>query len=177
MLLLVMRPVVKAATAFTVAHSLTLIGSTLGLVGLAQAPVEALIALSIVFMGVEIVKRDPDNPSLAERAPWVVAFLFGLIHGFGFAGALREIGLPESDVPTAHQTLRSSAKPGSASITADGSTPSTAHPRHRAVRRRGPCAPDASAPRSEFPSHWIPITGFSCPEKMPICFPVAASIA
>ncbi len=105
-------PVVKAATAFTVAHSLTLIGSTLGLVGLAQAPVEALVALSIVFMGVEIVKRDPDNPSLAERAPWVVAFLFGLIHGFGFAGALREIGLPESDVPTALLTFNLGVEAG-----------------------------------------------------------------
>lgn len=105
-------PVVKAATAFTAAHSLTLIGSTLGLVGLAQAPVEALIALSIVFMAVEIVKRDPDNPSLAERAPWVVAFLFGLIHGFGFAGALREIGLPESDVPTALLTFNLGVEAG-----------------------------------------------------------------
>lgn len=97
--------VVKAATAFTVAHSLTLIGSTLGLVGLAQAPVEALIALSIVFLAVEIVKRDPGRPSLTEQKPWLVAFLFGLIHGFGFAGALREIGLPESEVPTALLTF------------------------------------------------------------------------
>ena len=103
LVLLIRQPmmVVKAATAFTLAHSITLVGSTLGLVGLAQAPVEALIALSIVFLAVEIVKRDPDHPNLAERAPWIVAFLFGLIHGFGFAGALREIGLPESDVPTA----------------------------------------------------------------------------
>ena len=103
LVLLIRQPmmVVKAATAFTLAHSITLVGSTLGLVGLAQAPVEALIALSIVFLAVEIVKRDPDYPNLAERAPWIVAFLFGLIHGFGFAGALREIGLPESDVPTA----------------------------------------------------------------------------
>ncbi len=107
LVLLIGRPmmVVKAATAFTLAHSITLIGSTLGLVGLAQAPVEALIALSIVFLAVEIVKRDPEHPNLAERAPWIVAFLFGLIHGFGFAGALREIGLPESDVPTALLTF------------------------------------------------------------------------
>ncbi len=104
--------VVKAATAFTVAHSITLIGSTLGLVGLAQAPVEALIALSIVFLAVEVVKRDPDDPHLAERAPWIVAFLFGLIHGFGFAGALREIGLPESDIPTALLTFNLGVEAG-----------------------------------------------------------------
>ncbi len=110
--------VIKAATAFTVAHSITLVGSTLGLVGLAQAPVEALIALSIVFLAVEIVKRDPDKPNLAERAPWIVAFLFGLIHGFGFAGALREIGLPESDVPTALLTFNLGVEAGQLVIVA-----------------------------------------------------------
>ena len=93
--------VVRAATAFTVAHSLTLVGATLGVIGLAQAPVEALIALSIVFLAVEVVKQDAASPRLSKRIPWVVAFGFGLIHGFGFAGALREIGLPEGDVPTA----------------------------------------------------------------------------
>ena len=97
--------VVRAATAFTVAHSLTLAGTTLGFIGLAQAPVEALIALSIVFLAVEIVKRDPASPRLSERIPWVVAFLFGLLHGFGFAGALREIGLPDGDVPMALLTF------------------------------------------------------------------------
>lgn len=110
--------VVKAATAFTVAHSITLIGSTLGLVGLAQAPVEALIALSIVFLAVEIIKQDPAHPNLAERAPWIVAFLFGLIHGFGFAGALREIGLPESDVPTALLTFNLGVEAGQLVIVA-----------------------------------------------------------
>lgn len=114
LVLLIRQPmmVVKAATAFTLAHSITLVGSTLGLVGLAQAPVEALIALSIVFLAVEIVKCDPDHPNLAERAPWIVAFLFGLIHGFGFAGALREIGLPESDVPTALLTFNLGVEAG-----------------------------------------------------------------
>ena len=103
LVLLLMRGwvVVRAATAFTVAHSLTLAGTTLGFIGLAQAPVEALIALSIVFLSVEIVKQDPANPRLSERIPWLVAFLFGLLHGFGFAGALREIGLPDGDVPMA----------------------------------------------------------------------------
>jgi hydrogenase/urease accessory protein HupE len=97
--------VVRAATAFTIAHSLTLAGTTLGLIGLAQAPVEALIALSIVFLAVEVVKLDPARPRLSTRVPWLVAFGFGLIHGFGFAGALREIGLPEGEVPVALATF------------------------------------------------------------------------
>jgi hydrogenase/urease accessory protein HupE len=93
--------VAKAVTAFTVAHSITLAGTTLGLLGLPREPVEALIALSIVFLALEIVKRKPGRAGLTERAPWIVAFVFGLLHGFGFAGALREIGLPEGEVPTA----------------------------------------------------------------------------
>ena len=97
--------VVRAATAFTIAHSLTLAGTTLGFIGLAQAPVEALIALSIVFLAVEVVKLDPAHPRLSTRVPWAVAFGFGLIHGFGFAGALREIGLPEGEVPVALATF------------------------------------------------------------------------
>lgn len=107
LVLLLARPwvVIKAATAFTLAHTITLAGSTLGLFGLPQAPVEALVALSIIFLAVEIVKQDPANPRLSERIPWVVAFGFGLIHGFGFAGALREIGLPEGDVPVALLTF------------------------------------------------------------------------
>jgi hydrogenase/urease accessory protein HupE len=110
--------VVKAATAFTVAHSITLAGTTLGLFGLAQAPVEALIALSIVFLAVEIAKRDPARPRLSERIPWVVAFLFGLLHGFGFAGALREIGLPDGDVPMALLTFNLGVEAGQLAIVA-----------------------------------------------------------
>ena len=110
--------VVRAATAFTVAHSLTLAGTTLGVIGLAQAPVEALIALSIVFLAVEIVKKNPARPRLSERIPWVVAFGFGLIHGFGFAGALREIGLPEGDVPTALVTFNLGVEAGQLVIVA-----------------------------------------------------------
>ena len=104
--------VVRAATAFTIAHSLTLAGTTLGFFGLAQAPVEALIALSIVFLSVEIVKQQGDAPRLSERITWVVAFLFGLLHGFGFAGALREIGLPEGDVPVALLTFNLGVEAG-----------------------------------------------------------------
>lgn len=104
--------ILRAVTAFTVAHSLTLAGTTLGLFGFAQAPVEALIALSIVFLAVEIIKQRDTVPRLSERVPWVVAFLFGLLHGFGFAGALREIGLPEGDVPMALLTFNLGVEAG-----------------------------------------------------------------
>jgi len=96
-------PVVKAATAFTVAHSITLVATTLGYAGLPSRPVEALIALSIVFLAVEVVLvlRDPDRMTWTRRFPWVVAFGFGLFHGFGFAGALADIGLPQGEIATA----------------------------------------------------------------------------
>ncbi|WP_417666829.1 HupE/UreJ family protein [Roseibium sp.] len=90
-----------AVTAFTLAHSLTLAGSTLGWFSLPSAPVEAVIALSIVFLAREIAASRPGAPSLAESAPWLVTFAFGLLHGLGFAGALKEIGLPQSDIPLA----------------------------------------------------------------------------
>jgi hydrogenase/urease accessory protein HupE len=108
----------KAVTAFTLAHSITLIGTTLGLMGLPQRPVESVIALSIVFLAVEIAKRQPGQPRLAERAPWVVAFLFGLLHGFGFAGALKEVGLPEGEVPTALLTFNLGVEIGQVVIVA-----------------------------------------------------------
>jgi hydrogenase/urease accessory protein HupE len=110
--------VVKAVTAFTVAHSLTLVGTTLGLVGLPQRPVESVIALSILFLAVEIIKRKPGEQRLSERVPWIVAFAFGLLHGFGFAGALQEIGLPESDVPTALLTFNLGVEAGQLAIVA-----------------------------------------------------------
>lgn len=97
--------VAKTVTAFTIAHSLTLVGTTLGLLSLPSRPVEAVIALSIIFLAVEIVKAKPGDPRLSERFPWIVAFLFGLLHGFGFAGALAEIGLPEGDIPLALLTF------------------------------------------------------------------------
>lgn len=92
---------VGAITAFTVAHSITMAAATFGLVSLAGPPVEAVIALSIVFLACELIKRDGDGLRLSEDYPWVVSFSFGLLHGFGFAGALREIGIPETDVPLA----------------------------------------------------------------------------
>ncbi|MCA1407172.1 HupE/UreJ family protein [Ensifer sp. IC3342] len=92
---------VKTITAFTVAHSITLALATLGFVHAPQAPVEAVIALSIVFVAAEIVHRDEGRVGVAARAPWIVAFGFGLLHGFGFAGALSEIGLPQGHIPLA----------------------------------------------------------------------------
>lgn len=87
------RQLIWTITAFTVAHSLTLICSALGWFTLRSAPVEAVIAMSIVLMAVEALRRDD---SLTRRLPALVAFGFGLVHGLGFAGALTEIGLPEN---------------------------------------------------------------------------------
>ena len=66
-----------------------------------QAPVEAVIALSILFLATELAKQHRDEIGLTSRAPWIVALSFGLLHGFGFAGALSEIGLPQTDIPLA----------------------------------------------------------------------------
>lgn len=106
------RALVEAITAFTVAHSLTLAAASLGWVAVPQAPVEAVIALSIVFVAAEIVREDRGAGDLAIRAPWGIAFLFGLLHGFGFGGALMEIGLPRSDVPLALLTFNIGVEAG-----------------------------------------------------------------
>jgi len=92
---------VKTITAFTIAHSITLALATLGFVHVPQTPVEATIALSIVFVAAEILRRDRGQEGIAVRSPWVVALCFGLLHGLGFAGALSEIGLPEGHIPLA----------------------------------------------------------------------------
>ena len=95
------RRLVATVTAFTVAHSLTLAAATLGYVHVPQRPVEAFIALSIVFVAAELVRLGRGEVSLSQRWPWVIAFAFGLLHGFGFAGALSEIGLPQQAIPLA----------------------------------------------------------------------------
>jgi hydrogenase/urease accessory protein HupE len=92
---------VKTVTAFTISHSLTLTAATLGFVHVPQRPVEAVIALSIVFVAAEIVRIHRGLESITSRAPWLVAFSFGLMHGLGFAGGLSEAGLPAGHVPTA----------------------------------------------------------------------------
>jgi hydrogenase/urease accessory protein HupE len=95
------RRLVATITAFTVAHSLTLVAATLGWVRVPGPPVEAAIALSIVFLAAEIVHARQGTPGLAQRRPWLVAFCFGLLHGLGFASALAEVGLPPLAIPTA----------------------------------------------------------------------------
>lgn len=92
---------VGAITAFTVAHSITLALAALGHISVPGPPVEAVIALSIVFLAVETLKSRSGQERLSERFPWLIAFAFGLLHGLGFAGALREIGLPEQDIVAA----------------------------------------------------------------------------
>ena len=98
------RRLVATITAFTVAHSITLAAATLGVISVSPAAVEATIALSILFLATELARRGIGTTAgggegLTSRFPWVVAFSFGLLHGFGFAGALQEIGLPEQAIP------------------------------------------------------------------------------
>ena len=96
-----LRSLIITITAFTIAHSLTLAGATLGWVQVPGPPVEAVIALSIVFVASRIVGHSAEKPDLMARYPWSIAFTFGLLHGFGFAGALAEIGLPQDSIPMA----------------------------------------------------------------------------
>jgi hydrogenase/urease accessory protein HupE len=95
------RRVIVTITAFTIAHSITLAAATLGIVKVAIPPVEAVIALSIVFVAAEIVHGLQGRAGITARWPWVVAFTFGLLHGFGFASALGEVGLPQHAIPLA----------------------------------------------------------------------------
>jgi hydrogenase/urease accessory protein HupE len=89
----------KAITAFTVAHSITLGASAVGLVHVPSAVIEALVALSIVFVAAELANRGRGADGLTRRHPWLIAFTFGLLHGFAFAGALAEVGLPGDAIP------------------------------------------------------------------------------
>ncbi|MFK8029376.1 MAG: HupE/UreJ family protein [Gammaproteobacteria bacterium] len=113
------KRLVQTITAFTVAHSLTLAAATLGWANLPSRPVEAVIALSIVFLAYEIVSKEEGVVRTSERWPWLVAFLFGLLHGFGFAGALSEIGLPKGDVPLALFTFNLGVEVGQLAFLTD----------------------------------------------------------
>jgi len=103
-LLLIVRDrwmLVKTVTAFTIAHSITLAVATFGVATVAAAPLNAAIALSILFLGPEIVRVWRGESSFTIRHPWVVAFAFGLLHGFGFASGLAQLGLPKNEIPLA----------------------------------------------------------------------------
>jgi hypothetical protein len=94
-----MRRLLATVTAFTLAHSLTLSAATLGLIQVPQAPVEALIALSILLVAAEVVALSQGSTGPIARHPARIAFTFGLLHGLGFAAALREAGLPPQEIP------------------------------------------------------------------------------
>jgi hypothetical protein len=91
----------KTITAFTLAHSLTLAGATFGLIHVPEEPLSAVIALSILFLGVEVARMKRGYSSFTIRHPWVAAFGFGLVHGFGFASGLSTLGLPSNEIVAA----------------------------------------------------------------------------
>lgn len=95
------KKLLKTITAFTLAHSITLALAALGIVNVPSAPTEAIIALSIVFLSLEIINVKKGLPSITAKYPWSIAMIFGLFHGLGFAGALSEIGLPPHEIPIA----------------------------------------------------------------------------
>lgn len=95
------RMLIGAVTSFTLAHSISLAAATLGWIFVPAPPVEAVIALSIMFLAGELVRPPGAGFGLTDRFPWLVSFAFGLLHGLGFAGALLDIGLPEGEVPLA----------------------------------------------------------------------------
>ena len=107
------RRLVGTITAFTLAHSITLACSVFGLITLRSPPVEASIALSIVLVASEALRT---RDTLARRLPALVSFLFGLVHGLGFAGALKDIGLPESHLPLALLTFNVGVELGQLSM-------------------------------------------------------------
>ena len=90
---------IKTITAFTVAHSITLAATTLHVITVRPAVIEALVALSILFVAVEVIHHYRGKDGLTARCPWLIAFAFGLLHGAAFAGALAEIGLPAEAIP------------------------------------------------------------------------------
>ena len=102
----------KTITAFTFAHSVTLAGASLGYFSLPQQPVEATIAFSIAFVASELIKQRRTSGGFPKATPGVVAFAFGLLHGFGFACALKETGLPQTDVPVALLTFNLGVEAG-----------------------------------------------------------------
>lgn len=92
---------VKTITAFTIAHSITLASAAMGFVHVSAPVIESLVALSIVFVAVELARYYRGHHGLTVHYPWLIAFTFGLLHGFAFAGSLAEIGLPQHNIPLA----------------------------------------------------------------------------
>jgi hypothetical protein len=95
------RRLLVTVSAFTLSHTVTLTLATLGFVHVPPAPVEAVIALSILFVAYEVLRKKENPDGLAQRKPWLVAFSFGLLHGLGFAGGLSAAGLPAAHIPLA----------------------------------------------------------------------------
>ena len=95
-----MKPLLQTITSFTVGHSITLSLAALGYANLPSGPIEFLIACSVLVLAVELARHE-EEPSLMRRYPWPMALVFGLLHGMGFAGALREVGLPSGEIPMA----------------------------------------------------------------------------
>jgi hydrogenase/urease accessory protein HupE len=95
------RAVLLAETAFTISHSLSFSGTATGLLRVSAPAAEAAIALSLILLALDIGKPEGASVRLLQRQGIVMAFVFGLVHGLGFAGGLREIGLPEAHVPLA----------------------------------------------------------------------------
>ena len=95
------RTLLWTITAFTLGHSITLALAVLGFVKFPPQPIEALIAFSIYLLAIELARRQSHRKTFMDRMPWIVAGSFGLLHGLGFAGALREVGLPEGEIPLA----------------------------------------------------------------------------
>jgi hydrogenase/urease accessory protein HupE len=95
------KPLLRTVTAFTLGHSITLSLAALGFVNLPSRPIEVLIALSVFLLAVELARSADAPPTLLRRFPWLMAGVFGLLHGLGFAGALAEVGLPQTDIPLA----------------------------------------------------------------------------
>lgn len=95
------KPLLGTITAFTVAHSVTLAATALGWIHVRSSVVEALVALSIVILAVELVRKALGQEGVTSRYPWLIAFAFGLLHGCAFAGALAEVGLPAEGIPLA----------------------------------------------------------------------------
>jgi hypothetical protein len=91
----------KTITSFTVAHSMTLGAATLGMVAVPAAPLNTVIALSILFLGVEIARQQRGETSFGIEHPWIAAFGFGLLHGLGFASGLATLGLPPEEIVVA----------------------------------------------------------------------------